>query len=129
MGTQLPSRKGAQPPNFRSISAVAKIWQMAGWIKMSLGTELGLSPGEFVLDGAQLPVPQKGHSPQILGPCLLWPNGCMYQDITWYRGRPQPGRHCVTWGPSSPFPKGAQPPIFGQCSKRLDGSRCHLVWR
>jgi len=24
-------------------------------------------------------------------------------------------QHCVTWGPSSLSPKGAQPPIFGQC--------------
>ena len=24
---------------------------MAGWIKMPLGMELGLSPGDFVLDG------------------------------------------------------------------------------
>jgi len=34
--------------------------------------------------------------------CLLWPNGWMYQDATWYEGRPRPRPHCVTWGPSSP---------------------------
>ena len=33
----------------------------------------------------------------------------MHQDTTWYRGRPQPRRHCV----SSISPKGAHPhPIF-----------------
>ena len=43
-----------------------------------------------------------------------------------------PTRHCVRWGPSSPSPKGAQPPNFRPMSvvaKRLDGLRCHLVWR
>jgi len=29
--------------------------QMAGWIKMPLGTEVGFGPGHTVLDGAQLP--------------------------------------------------------------------------
>jgi len=58
---------------------------MAAWIKMSLGMEVGLSPGDFVLDGDPAP-PPKGHSPSplILGPCLLWPNGWTGQDATWY---------------------------------------------
>ena len=34
-------------------------------------------------------------------PCLLWPNGWMDQDATWYDGRPRPGQHCVRCGPSS----------------------------
>ena len=34
----------------------------------------------------------------------------MHQDATWYVGRPQPRRLCVTWGPSFPSPKGAQSP-------------------
>ena len=33
---------------------------MAAWIKMSLGMELGLGPGNFVLDGDPAPPPQKG---------------------------------------------------------------------
>ena len=36
---------------------------MAAWIKMSLGMELGLGPGDFVLDGDPAPLPQKGQSP------------------------------------------------------------------
>ena len=28
---------------------------------------------------------------------ILWPNGWMDQDATWYRGRPRPRRHCVRW--------------------------------
>jgi len=56
--------------------------QTAGWIKMPLGTEVGLGPGHIVLDGDRAPLPQKGHSPQIFGPCLLWPNGWIDQDTT-----------------------------------------------
>jgi len=33
---------------------------MAAWIKMSLGMELGLGAGDFVLDGDPAPLPQKG---------------------------------------------------------------------
>jgi len=46
---------------------------------------------------------------------VLWPNGWMDQDETWHGGMPWPRRHCVTWGPSFPSPKGAQPPIFSPC--------------
>jgi len=127
-GPSSPHQKGMQPPNFRPISIVAKClngsrchlvggrprprqlcvrWgprspspkgggtfhqfsthaycgQTAGWIKMALDTEVGLSPGDFVLDGDPAP-PQKG------------------------RGAPPQFR-----------------PI--SVAKRLDGSRCHLVW-
>jgi len=46
---------------------------MAAWIKMSLDMELGLSPGDFVLDGDPVPFPQKGAEPPspIFGPFLL----------------------------------------------------------
>jgi len=37
---------------------------MAALIKMSLGTELGIGPGDFVLDGDPAPPPQKGAEPQ-----------------------------------------------------------------
>jgi len=36
-----------------------------------------------------------GRSPRLFGPHLLWPNGCMDQDATWYGGRPWPTRHSV----------------------------------
>ena len=39
---------------------------------------------------------------------VLWPNGWMDQDATWYGGRPRPWPHCVKWGPSPP-PKGHSP--------------------
>jgi len=51
---------------------------------------------------------------------VLWPNGWMDQDATWYRARPLPRLHCVRWGPSCPL-KGAQPPILAHvyCGQRV----------
>ena len=60
--------------------------QTAGCIKIPVGMDVCLSPGDFVLDGDPVP-PQKGGGappPQIFGPCLLWPNGGMDQDGTWH---------------------------------------------
>jgi len=37
---------------------------------------------------------------------VLWPNGWMDQNATWYGGRHRPWPHCVRWGPSSPPQKG-----------------------
>ena len=48
----------------------------------------------------QLPLPKKGRAPNFR-PCLLWQNGWMDQDATWYESRPRLRRHCVRWGPSS----------------------------
>jgi len=65
--------------------------------------DVGLSPGDFVLDGDPVPSPERG---EIFGPSLLWPNGWMDQDGTWDGGRPWSSPHCVRWGHSSPTPKG-----------------------
>jgi len=62
---------------------------MVGWIKMPLGTEVGLGSGDIVLDGIQLPT-ERGTAAPLFGPCLLWPNGWMDQDATWYGDRPRP---------------------------------------
>jgi len=51
---------------------------------MSLGTEVRLGPDHNVLDGD--PAPPKRGSAAIFGPCLLWLNGWMDQDATWYGG-------------------------------------------
>ena len=32
---------------------------------------------------------------------VLWPNGWMVNDATWYGGGPRPRPHCVRWGASS----------------------------
>ena len=62
---------------------------------MPLGTEVNLGPGDVVLDMVAAPPPLKGAQPPVFGPCLLWPNGWMDEDATWYGSRPRPMPHCV----------------------------------
>jgi len=107
MGTQLPPKKRGNsnsPPQFSSRVCCG---QMAGLVKMPLGTEIGIGPGHIVLHGD--PSPQKRAQPPIFVPCLLWPNGWTDQDATWYEGRRRPRRYCVRWGPSPPNKKGHSP--------------------
>jgi len=86
--------------------------QMIGWIKMKLGMEVGLCPAHIVLDRDPAPPPQIGTAPNFR-PCLLWPNGWIDQDATWYGGRPRPRPHSVTWEPKNRG--GAASPLFGPC--------------
>jgi len=83
--------------------------QTVGWIKMPLGTEVGLGPGDIVLDEDPAHSLPKG-MPPLFGPCLWWPNGWIDQDTTWYRGRPRPRGHCVRWRPSFLHRKGQSSP-------------------
>ena len=81
----LPKRRrspGADPPQF---SAHVNCGQMAGWIKMALGMEVGLGPVHIVLEGDTAALSKRGQGPQFQ-------------------------------------------PIF-IVAKRLHGSRCHLVQR
>ena len=60
-GPSSPPQRGTSPIQF---SAHICCGQMAAWIKMPLGMELGLSPGDFMLDGdPALPSPKKGAEP------------------------------------------------------------------
>jgi len=56
------------------------IGQTAAWIKMKLGTEVGLGPGHIVLDGDPTPLPQRGTAPAQFSAhvhCGHWPHGWM----------------------------------------------------
>jgi len=113
-----PSPKGAKLPQF---SANVRCSQTAGWTKMPLGMDVGLGPGDFVFGGDPAPSQKRRHSPHPLFgpfvPCLLWPNGWMDQDSTWYAGKSRPRRRCIRWGSQFPPPlkKGHIPPVFGPC--------------
>ena len=72
---------------------------------MPLGTEVDISQGHIVLDGE--PDTPKVAQPPIFGSCLLWPNGWMDQDATWYGCRPRPWPHVLDKVPVPPR-KGAQ---------------------
>jgi len=111
MGTQLSSPKGAQPP-ILAISVVAK--RLDG-LRCHLVWRYGPRLRRLCVRwGPSSPPQKKGHSPRpIFCPCLLWPNGWMDQDATWYGGKPRPRRRCVRWGRSSPFLDTA--PVFAPC--------------
>jgi len=51
------------------LSCLSVTWPN-GRIKMKLGMQVGLGPGDFVLDGDQA-IPKKETHPPIFGPCLL----------------------------------------------------------
>jgi len=101
-------------------------------IKMKLGMQVGIGPGHIVLDEDPGLPPQR-QAPPIFGPYLLWPNGSMDQDATWYECRPWPRPHCVTWRPSSLLPsrKGTAPNFrhvyCGQTVARLGYTAEHLL--
>jgi len=96
---QLPLPKGAQPPIF----GLYLLCQTAGWIKMPLGRQVGC-------------VRWEDRSPHFLAH-VLWPNGWMDQDVTWYTDTPRPRTHCYTR--TQLPPKGAQPPSRRQFSAHV----------
>jgi len=59
MGTQLPQKRAQPPPQFMAHVCCG---QTAGWIKMPLGTDADLGPGQLVLDGDPAPPPRKHSS-------------------------------------------------------------------
>jgi len=126
-------RWGPSSPLKGHISVVAM--HMAGWIKITLGTEVGLDQGDFVLDGDPAPLPKMGHSPKFLAH-VYYDQTARWVKLPLGREVGMPRRHCVRWGPSSPLPpppkNGGTASNFWSMSivaKRLDGSRCHLVRR
>ena len=112
MGTQPPTPKGATHP----ISAHVYCGQTAAWIKMPLGTEVGLGLRSTVFDVDTATLRKKAHSPHpIFGPCILWPNGWMDEDAVWYGSRSRPRRHCTRQGSQLPRKGHSSPPLFGPC--------------
>jgi len=49
----------------RNRADVLPCGQTAGWIQMPLGTEVGLDPGDIVLDGVPVLRPQTGRAPNF----------------------------------------------------------------
>ena len=82
---------------------------------MSLGMEVGLAPGDFVLDGDPAPPPQKGgRVPQFsahvyCGQTAAWIKMKLGMKVGLVFGR------IVLGGTQLPSPNGAQRPIFDPC--------------
>ena len=132
-GPRSPPQKGAEPPKF-----LAHVYcgQTAGWIKMALGTEVGLSRGDFVLDGDPVALPQKGAKPPPQFSAHFYCGqtaGCIKMPLSMDVGL-SPRGLCVRWrtSPRSPTRGRSPPPNFRPMfivAKRLDVSRCHLARR
>ena len=99
---------------------------------MPLGMQVGLSPGDFVLDGDPAPLPKKGGAFQFSA--YVYYNqtaGCIKLPLSTQLGL-GPGDFMLHGDPP-PLPQkggGAPLPNFPPMSIvaiRLDGSRCHLV--
>jgi len=100
-----PPQTGAEPsPQF---SAHVHCGQTTGCIKMPLAIEVGLSPGDFVLDGEPSPLHKKGRSHPNFRPMVIV-------------AKRLDGSRWLLVAPSKtqvfPSQKGAEPsPIFGPC--------------
>ena len=80
-GPSSPPKKRGKDPQF---SAHGYCGQTTGWIKLALGTGVGLGPGHIVLDGDPAPPSPTKRAQQplsIFGTCLLWPNGRPSQQL------------------------------------------------
>ena len=63
---------------------------------------------------------------------VLWSKRFVGSKLNLACRQSRPWPRCVRWGPSPAPPKGQSRPNFRPMSvvaKRLDGLRCHLVWR
>jgi len=120
MTSQLP--RPQKRSHIPQLSAHVYCGQTAGCIRIPLGTELGLSAGDIVLDGTQLP-PKRGTGPNFR-PTSVVAKRLAELNATCYGGRPRPRRLCVRWGPSS-HPKMGHSPQFsarvycGQMARRI----------
>jgi len=108
---------------------------MAGWIKMPLGMEEELGPGDFVLDGDPAPLPKKGGAPLPkfsahvhCGETAGWIKMALGAEVGL-----GPGYIVLDWDPAVLPKKGAEPPLnfrpISIVAKRLGASRCHSVCR
>jgi len=99
---------------------------------MPLRMEIGFGPGDFVLDGDPASLPKKGVEPPAqfsahvyCGQMAGWIKMALGMEVSLGPG------HIVLDGDPAPLPKKGAPNFWpiSIVVKRLDASRCHLVWR
>ena len=137
MGTQLPSPKWGQSPQFSG----HLLWPN-GWLYQDGTCHVGRPRPRphRARWGPRSPSPEKGEQPPMFGPCLLWPKaGCIRIPLGMEVGL-GPGHIVLDGDPAPPFQERERSPHKSQLkaphfrlisivTKQLDGSRCHLVWR
>jgi len=115
----LPPKGGGDPLQF---SAHFYSDQTAACIKMPLGIELDLGPGDFVLDGDPAPPPQRGTDPQFSAHiCCGQMAACIKMSLGMELGL-DIGDFVLDGDPAPPCQKGQTPsPIFSTCLLRSNG--------
>ena len=112
MGTQLFAKNG----HSLQFSAYVCCGQTAGWIKMPLGTEVGLGPGDMVLDGKKAPPPIKeaqqppNFRPMYCGQTAGWIKMPLGTEVSL-----GPGYIVLDGDPAPPAKKGTAPTQFSAC--------------
>jgi len=128
-GPRSPSERGTHPQFLANICC----GQMARWIKMPLGRKVGLDPSDIVLDGDPAPHPQKGSNPPFSAHVYCAQTaGWIKMPLGGEVGL-DPSDIVLDGEPAPTSQKGGRPlPNFRPMSivtKRLYGSRSHVVWR
>jgi len=106
-------KKGDRAHNFRPIFNETKLLDAS---RCHLVWRLPSAQATLCSMGPSYPQ-NKGHTHHhpIFGPRLLWTNGWMDEDATWYGSRPRPRPDCIRPGLSSPRNGHSSPPLFGPC--------------
>jgi len=117
-----PKRERRPRPQFVPFSSVAKRLDA---FKMPLGTEVGISAGNFVLDGDTAGL-SNFRPMSNCGQTAGWIKMVLGMDLGL-----APATLCKMG--TQPLPKKgtelSQLSAHFYCGRRLDASRCHLVWR
>ena len=83
---------------------------MAAWIKMSLGMELRLGRGDFVLDGDSVALsPKGGRTPKLSAHVYCDQTAGWMKLVLGMVVGLSPGEFVLDGDPASPPPKGAEP--------------------
>jgi len=126
-----PQKEGGARPKFSALV----LWSN-GWMDQDGAcTEVALSSGDFLLDGDLAPSPKRRRSPLpkfsahfYCGQRAGWIKMALGMEVGLGPG------HIFLDGDLAPLPKKGTEPIpnfrtIYIVAKRLDASRCHLVWR
>jgi len=114
-----------------TICNVVVLWPNGGTHEDETWHAVSLGPGHIVLDGDPGLPPRKGHTVQFSA------HVCCRQMARWIKMqlgmkvRLGLGGFVLDGNPAPPPKKGADSQFLAHfyCAKRLDRSRCHLVWR
>jgi len=132
MGDRFPTVDMDRKEEWPQFSANICCSQMALWIKMSLGMELGFYLGDFVLVGDPAPLPITEAEPPKIAAHVYCGQTARWIKIVFGTEVGLRPVDFVLHGTAAPYLKRGGAPNFWSTfivAKRLHASRCHLVRR